>query len=131
MAQLRDHEAQIAAVGARIVLVGSGTPAMAKAFRQRHELRSPVLSDVDRRTFAAAGLRRGLRSLLHWRSLANLWRALRAGFRQRRVLGDAWQQGGVLVLGPDGAVRLRQIDEVGGDPIDVATLLAAVGAPAA
>ena len=49
------------------------------------------------------------------------------GFRQGRVQGDAWQQGGLLLLDADGRVLHRQVDRAGGDPLDVAAVLVAAG----
>jgi len=110
------------------VFVGTGTPAMAADFARTHAGPHPVLSDPARATFAAAGMRRSVWATLHWRLLGNAWRALRAGFRQGRVQGDAWQQGGAIVLDREGAVVYRQVDRAGGDPLDVGAIVASVGA---
>lgn len=112
-------------MGARIVFVGSGTPAMAADFARTQAGSPVVLSDPTRATFQAAGMRRSAWATLHWRLLVNAWRALRAGFRQTRVLGDVWQQGGVLVLDAAGIVRHRQVDRAGGDELDLQGVLAA------
>lgn len=111
----------------RLVFVGTGAPAMAAAFAVEHAAAHPVLCDPQRRLFAAAGMRRSLWASLHWRLFANAWRAWRGGFRQGRVQGDAWQQGGLLLLDADGGVLHRQVDRAGGDPLDVAAVLAAAG----
>lgn len=123
---MRRLDGDLAAAGAKLVFVGTGTPAMAQDFAREHAGPHPVLSDVARRSFEAAGMRRSLGATLHWRMAKNLMRALRAGFRQTRVLGDAWQQGGVVVFAADGRLRHRQIDRVGGDELDLASVLAAV-----
>jgi hypothetical protein len=123
---LRRREDAIAAASARIVFVGTGTPAMAAEFAGSHAGPHPVLSDPARATFDAAGMRRSPWATVHWRLPKNLWRALRAGFRQTRVQGDAWQQGGVVVLDAAGRVRHRQVDRAGGDPLDLEAVVAAV-----
>lgn len=112
--------------GIRIVFVGTGLPAMAAAFAAEHAGGMPVLTDPTRRVFELAGMRRGVLPLLHWRFLANLLRALRSGFRQTRVQGDAWQQGGVLVLDASGRVLLRQVDAATGDVLDLEGVVAAL-----
>lgn len=99
---------------------------MAADFAQQHAGPHPVLCDPERRAFAAAGMRRTLFATLHWRLVVNVWRALRAGFRQGRVLGDPWQQGGVLVLGDRGQLLHEQTDGVGGDPLDLDAITAAL-----
>jgi len=123
---LRRLDDELAASDARLVFVGTGTPAMAADFARQHAGPHPVLSDVARRTFQAAGMRRSLWATLHWRLLKNLWRALRAGYRQTQVLGDAWQQGGVLVFAADGRLLHGQADRAGGDELDLAAVRQAV-----
>ncbi len=54
------------------------------------------------------------------------WRALRHGFRQSRVQGDPWQQGGVLLLSPTGEVLHAQRDGTAGDVVDFARVLDAL-----
>ncbi|MBX3461561.1 MAG: AhpC/TSA family protein [Planctomycetes bacterium] len=127
---MRRRETDLAALGARLVFVGTGTPAMAADFARTHAGPHPVLSDPARRTFAAAGMRRSLWATLHWRLLPNLLRALRAGFRQTGVQGDAWQQGGVVVFDAEGRMRHREVDHAGGDELDLDAVVAAARYPA-
>ena len=113
------------AAGARLLFVGTGTPAMAANFARAHAGPHPVFSDPQRRTFEAAGMRRSLRATFHWRLLRHAWRALRGGFRQTGVQGDPWQQGGVLVFDAEGGLCHSEADGVGGDELDVAAITAA------
>ena len=107
------------------MFVGTGTPAMARAFRDELGEGSVVLSDVDRAAYRAAGMRRSLFSSLHWRTFWNALRAWRRGFRQSRVQGDPWQQGGALVFDRAGALVHQQLDRAAGDELDVDALLRA------
>jgi hypothetical protein len=125
---LRAREAELAAAGARLVFVGSGTVPMAADFVRTHAGPHPVLADPQRRAFAAAGMRRGLGTTLHWRLVRNAWRALRGGFRQTKVQGDAWQQGGVLVVDAAGRVLHREVDTAAGDPLDLDAVVRAARA---
>ena len=125
---MRRRDQDLAAAAARLVFVGTGTPAMAADFARQHAGPHPVLSDVARRAFQAAGMRRTWRSTLHWRLVANAWRALRRGHRQGRVQGDPWQQGGVLVFAADGQILHQQYDAVGGDEIDLDAVVAVLPA---
>lgn len=127
---MRTREPDLLAADARLVFVGTGLPGMAADFARQHAGPWPVLSDAKKRAFAAAGMRRGLFTTLHWRTLGNALRALRRGFRQGRVQGDPWQQGGVLVLDARGQLRHQQFDAAGGDPIDIAAVMAAVATAA-
>ncbi|MGE0144604.1 MAG: peroxiredoxin-like family protein [Planctomycetota bacterium] len=126
--QLRGLDEVLERARTPMVFVGTGSPAMARNFSAQRAGPHAVLSDRDRKTFAAAGMRRGLGAVLHWRTVQNLIRALRRGFRQARILGDPWQQGGVLVFDGKGVIVHRQIDRVGGEPIDLARVRLAIGA---
>lgn len=125
---MRGPDAEALRRRATIVFVGPGTPAMARAFRDKAAEGDVVLSDRDRRAFRAARLRRGLLPLLKLRAWRNMWRAWRAGFRQRRVQGDPWQHGGALVFDHDGALRHQQVDQAAGDALDLDALVAACDA---
>ena len=102
---------------------------MAADFARTHAGSFPVLSDVKKRAYAAAGMKRSPWAMLHPRLLANAWRALRRGFRQGRVQGDAFQQGGVLVFGSDGSVLHRAIDAATGDALDLGAIVATATSP--
>lgn len=128
---MRRLEPDLAVAGARLVFVGTGTPAQAAAFAAAHSGQQSVFVDPDRAAFAAAGMRRSFLGVLSPRLLRNAWRAWRAGHRQGAVQGDAWQLGGVVVLAPDGAVVHRQVERVAGDPVDLAGVGAAVGSAGA
>lgn len=125
-AEVRSHRRAIEAAGARIVFVGSGLPAMAREFAAQFADGLPVLSDPTRRVFAAAGMRKGIGTVLGLRFVTNAWRALRGGHRQSRVQGAAMQQGGVLVLAKDGTVVHAQRDGLAGDAIDWQRAIAAI-----
>ena len=123
---MRAHDQQLASRGVRVAFVGTGSPAMAAGFAAEHAGPHAVLVDPQRQLFAAVGMRRSLLASLHWRLFVNAWRAWRAGFRQGRVQGDPWQQGGLLLLAADGRIVHRQVDRAGGDPLDVDQALAAL-----
>ena len=114
------------AAGARLLFVGTGSPAMAADFQQAHASPHQVFSDVTRRSFQAAGMRRSCWSFLHWRFVRNAARAFRNGFRQTKVLGDPWQQGGVLVFDSHGRLRHCQLDAVAGYAIGLDVVVAAL-----
>ena len=65
--------------------------------------------------------------MLSLRAVTNGLRALRAGFRQRKVEGNPWQQGGVLVFAANGALLAQQRDVGVGDLLDVDAALRPLG----
>lgn len=124
---MRGAEQQLSERGAELVYVGPVDPGSAAAFRQEHGLAAPVLSDPAGEAFGAAEMRRGIRPMLSLRAVTNGLRALRAGFRQRKVEGNPWQQGGVLVFAANGALLAQQRDVGVGDLLDVDAALRPLG----
>ena len=125
---MRAREPEIAAANARLLFVGTGLPGMAAGFARTHGGPFPVLSDSKRTIYKAAGMKRSLLAMLHPRLLRNVWRAFRSGFRQGRVQGDPYQQGGVLVFDRNGRLLHQQIDAASGDPLDLGAIVAAARA---
>ena len=89
MAQVCSHLPALRAAGARLAFVGSGTPSMARAFREEASLPSEValLVDPDLAVYRALKLKRGVFSALSARSVAGAAKAWRAGHRQGAVAG--------------------------------------------
>lgn len=103
--------------GANVAIVGNGLPAMAKGFVDRLKLagEARVLTDPGRASYRLAGFRRGVWATLGPRALLNLFRALRQGLGTGKIEGDAWQQGGALVLDRGGEVLFRYASARQGD----------------
>ena len=95
--------------GARLAVIGSGGPAMAKAFAERTKLPASMqlLSDPNLESFKLMGLHRSRLLTLNPFSLVLWIRALLKGHRQGRQAGDNWQQGGAVVLARGGEVLFR------------------------
>ena len=125
---MRDEIPAIREAGADIAFIGNGLPLMAADFQKSHPVDAPVLVDPERKAFAAAGLRRGARATMNFRTVRNAVRAFRGGHRQGRTQGDPWQQGGVLLVDTDGQVRWRYVSREAGDHPSPAEILAAIEA---
>ncbi|MDY7093701.1 MAG: peroxiredoxin-like family protein [Acidobacteriota bacterium] len=123
VAQLRDVEPQIRDRGARLLVVGNGSPSQAARFQEERELSFPLLTDPDLTAYAAAGLRRNLGSTFRLGVIKNAARALSSGHRQGSVQGDPWQQGGAFIFTPEDEVLFSQISREGGDHVDPQELL--------
>jgi hypothetical protein len=123
---LQPHLAAIAAKGAAVHVIGSGTPNFIAGFRDETGWTGPIYSDPSLAAFKAAELKRSMTSTLDPRSLGKALGAFARGQRQGLTQGDAWQQGGVLVVAPSGDIRWHHASERPGDNATGAQILAAL-----
>jgi hypothetical protein len=126
---LRPRATEFEQAGARLAVIGSGWPAMAKAFAEHVGFPASVavLTDPGRHAYEAAGFRRSaVLTLLNPRAFVRFIRATLRGFRQGRTAGDPWQQGGALVVRPGGKVAFRYVSWGPGDHASADTLLGAL-----
>ena len=126
---MRPHAEEFAKAGAKLAVVGNGWPAMAKSWAE-HVGFPPtvaVLTDPTRRAYDLAGMKRSAAlTLFNPLALARWERARVHGFRQGKTAGDAWRQGGALVVQPGGKVSFRYVSLGPGDHPNPAALLAAL-----
>jgi AhpC/TSA antioxidant enzyme len=134
----RDHAVQLhrareefERAGLKLVLIGQATPRQATAFRRKTKIDLPVLADEDRTTYKIAGMKRAnLAQLVGPRSmLSGIKHSARSGQVQGRVIGDAAQLGGAMVIAPSGEVLFEQHSRHAGDTVEPGELLGVV-APA-
>ena len=112
--------------GAELVIVGNGTPDMARAFNDELGLEAPLYTDPTRRTYALAGFKRGVLATFSAKGVAHAARAWRRGFRQTATRGDALQQGGLLVVERGGRILYAHRDSEAGDLASNDEVLAAL-----
>jgi len=129
VAELRPLLPAIRQAGGELVIVGTGDPPAAEAFKDDLGIADvQIFTDERRRAFELAGFHRGIRTLLRARAVGNYVRAFLSGHRPKRRQGDAFQQGGVLVVAPDGTILFRYVSRASGDHPDPRDLLAALAA---
>ena len=114
VAEFRPHYHALRDAGIEMAVIGSGSPHFAQAFIEHEKPEMPVYSDEPRASFQAAGLKRGVGTLLSARMLAKGLKTFRK-HRQRKTMGDALQQGGILLVRPDGSVPYSFVSEFPGD----------------
>jgi peroxiredoxin len=124
VAQLRDALAEIHRRGAELVIVGNGQPEHAIDFRNTESVESPLYVDPELRAYAAAGLKRGLRSSLSPAVVLRGVRAFVEGKRQAATMGDPWQQGGVFIIRPGNRVDFAYVSQEAGDHPPVESIIA-------
>jgi hypothetical protein len=97
----RDRE-QFDASGARLVVIGQGTPEQGAAFLASQKVDLPLYVDKGRESYKVAGTKIGtFGELLGPRMVAKGAAATaQLGIHQGRIVGHAAQLGGVLVIRP-------------------------------
>jgi AhpC/TSA antioxidant enzyme len=128
VAELRPRLAEFERAGSQVAVIGTGWPAAAKGFAEKSGLPGsiPILVDRDRRSFSLLGLRRSFfATLFSLRLLRNFLRLRREGFKQGRIQGDPWQQGGAAVVATSSEVVYRYASAAPDDALPIDAVLAA------
>ena len=131
MVQLHRAREKFDEAGVRLVLIGQATPRQASHFRNKQGIAPlPVLADEERESYRAAGWRRAnAQQLVGPRSvLSGLKHSARSGVVQGRVIGDAAQLGGEMLVRQGGEIAWSHKQENAGDTTDPERLLEAVRA---
>jgi hypothetical protein len=119
VAELRPRVQEIRQAGGDLVVVGSGAPMFLDGFRELlgldEEPRVEVYTDPSLASYKLLGFKRGVFSTFDPRSAAPYARALTSGHKQGRTQGDSFQQGGVVVIRPDGSMPFHFASAYGGD----------------
>jgi hypothetical protein len=133
--QLHRARGEFEAAGARLVVVGPGTPAHAADFRRRQKVDDLLLLvDTDRTAYKLAGTRRAsVAELLGPKVALKGLRSTLRGHPQGPTFGggDPAQLGGVLVVASDGSIPWGHLSEDASDNPPVDEVLAAARAAAA
>jgi len=103
---LRQRASEFQALGLGIVVIGLGSPARTKAFRQSIDVPFPILSDPRRESYRRYGLMRTdfRRELTPSTLTHGLHDTLRHGVRPSSDQ-DMLQLGGVYIVDPAGVIR--------------------------
>lgn len=124
--QLHRAREQFEQAGIDLVLIGQATPRHAKHFAKKLELDGEtILADEERQTYKIAGFKKAnLGQLLGPKSvLSGVKHGARSGVVQGRIVGDAAQLGGAMVIDTSGEVLFRRASKNAGDTIEPDDLL--------
>lgn len=113
--QLHHERDKLRAAGLTLNVIGNGAPMFIAGFRETTGYDGPLYTDPSLAVYKAAELQAGLRTLLSLGAATRTVGALRRGFRQGKIQGDAFQQGGALVIGREGSVLWHHISSGPGD----------------
>jgi len=124
--QLHRRIDDVHAAGAELHVIGNGAPMFMDGFRETTGYPGALYTDPSLAVYKAAGLKRGVMTVLSPRAGLAALGTLRAGFRQGRTQGDATQQGGVLAIAPSGDVLYAHVSQFAGDNARPEDVVAAI-----
>jgi hypothetical protein len=123
LAEFRPHIPTLREAGVDLAVIGSGAPHFARGFKEHMQLDVPVYCDEQLAVYRAAALHRGLRYMLDPRQVGRIPEATK--YFSLQLQGDATQQGGALLVTPDGSVPYRHANRWPGDHAAAETVVAA------
>jgi hypothetical protein len=122
---MAEHRQELESLGASLCAIGNGNALMARDFVEQFSVEFSVYTDPSRETYQWLGFKRPYLAL----DLGVLKRSHRAGkkgFRQGAVAGDVFQQGGEVIVLPDGELLYCRASGGPGDHAPVEELFAAL-----
>jgi hypothetical protein len=123
VAEFRPHLATLRQAQVDLAIIGSGAPHFARGFKETMTLDVPIFTDETLAVYRAASMKRGLRHMLHPGQIPK-WKDA-ARYFQLQLEGDMTQQGGVVIVRPDGEVTFTFHNRFPGDHADPETVVAA------
>lgn len=126
MVQLQPHQKEFEDRDASLYVIGSGLPQYIEGFRETTGYTGQVFTDPSLKVFDKAQMVRSRLASLRPRSITNGFKSQKKGLRQGKVRGDAWQQGGALVIGRGGHLLYQHQSTAGGDNAGTEELLSAL-----
>jgi peroxiredoxin len=124
VAEFRPHVEGLRKAGIEVVVIGSGSPFFAKGFQERMDVPElTIYCDEKLVSYEEAGMERSLKSMLNPMMLVKGAKAGRK-YPQKKVMGDAKQQGGAVIIKPDGTIAWRHANRYPGDHAPNETIVA-------
>ena len=100
------HEEEFTAKGARLAAIGMGIPEMAADFREKQDVRFPLLVDRTKETYRALEMKRGnLWDVAGPKNWLRYAKGIATGHGVAKPQQDPLQMGGVIVAERGGGVR--------------------------
>ena len=101
-ALLKPLEVQLANLGCTLIAIGNGTSTMALDFVEQFEIPYTVYTDPNKETYSVLGMRRGVGIGLG--TLRSAFSVRSEGFKQGKIAGDVFQQGGEAFINQQGQI---------------------------
>ncbi len=115
MAVLAKSASRFEKMNSTLVVIGSGDPIHFKEFRKTTDYHGELVSDTDRKVFAFLGFSSGLSGLMSIKAIPRVFSAMKSGYKQGAIQGNALQLGGAIVIDPSQTVRYFFTSQKAGD----------------
>lgn len=128
--QLHRERGRIEAAGARLVVIGQGSPAQADHFRETQKVDDlPILVDPKRKTYKLAGTK--IATFNELLGPAVVLKGIRTSAKERVIqgapVGHVAQLGGTVLVLPDGSVPWTHLSDDASDNASVDEIVDAIG----
>ena len=110
---------------AQLAIIGNGKPEHIGPFRKITGYRGILLTDPELKTYKALNFKKSMGSLIGIKSATALMKSVGSGYTSSSVQGNAFQQGGALVVGPGDTVHYVYRSKEAGDEPPVEKMLKA------
>jgi len=120
---LTSVKAELDELGFGLVAVGSGTPFMAKVFKQDFAFQGDIYVDQKREVYQALGCNRGAMYCLNKKALKAIKNTYSEGFSQGKTQGDSLQLGGTFIISLTNGILFEHQEQFAGDNVDLVELM--------
>jgi peroxiredoxin len=96
------RHSQYEAKGCSLIFIGNGSPLQVKRFKEEFGIHLPVYTDPSLATYQAAGLKKSLLGTIGPKAIMTGQKLRSEGHVSDGIQGNAFQQGGVICINPQG-----------------------------
>jgi len=114
---------ELDSLGFGLVAVGSGTPLMAKNFKQEFQFPGDIYVDQKRAIYQALGCNRGASYVLNKKALKATVQIFSEGYSQGKTQGDSLQLGGTFIIRVKDGILFEHQEQYAGHHVDVNELM--------
>jgi len=114
---------ELDSLGFGVVAVGSGTPLMAKNFKEEFNFEGDIYVDQKREIYSALGCNRGAAYVLNLKALKAIKATMGEGFSQGKTQGDSLQLGGTFIISLKEGILFEHQEKFVGDHVDINELM--------
>ncbi|MBF0350209.1 MAG: hypothetical protein HQM11_04220 [SAR324 cluster bacterium] len=125
VADLQERKQDFEQKQAKLVVIGNGPHFFIQGFREDVGYDGIIYTDPSLKSYQVLNFKRDLKSFLGLKSVKESLRALTTGHMQQKTQGDALQQGGVLVISPQGTIPYLHVNQEAGDHAPIEQILKA------